>query len=353
MKNLAKSTHLPPVKILKGDRMINIPMKEERFNIKEMLHCKFKIVKVQKAKANPVLFNVYSNTKAAPFTAEKTQIPITHRIASFYSLSVQNLIIDKTTKSIKRLYDDYFYKFNNIQFEQPATELEEYLFLLHFDIDEEKIKLKKEAYKRYNNFIADSINDDYISVMKSDWIVQIIKMINRFYLMKQYDILVNDCFKEMTHDYKIAMKTSILDYILKHPEQRQKLNIPIPFKRIKEYAEQKITRPSDDDLRWKSSFQKNKLIISNNLYIMCENATKIMSYFQKNLIQTSYVNLNEVIGINWPTVKLNKFVENQQNQLEEEKTLVNETWRKFVENVLKENKIYKDQLILYFSRRCF
>ena len=349
MKNLAKSTHLPPVKILKGDRMINIPMKEERFNIKEMLHCKFKIVKVQKAKANPVLFNVYSNTKAAPFTAEKTQIPITHRIASFYSLSVQNLIIDKTTKSIKRLYDDYFYKFNNIQFEQPATELEEYLFLLHFDIDEEKIKLKKEAYKRYNNFIADSINDDYISVMKSDWIVQIIKMINRFYLMKQYDILVNDCFKEMTHDYKIAMKTSILDYILKHPEQRQKLNIPIPFKRIKEYAEQKITRPSDDDLRWKSSFQKNKLIISNNLYIMCENATKIMSYFQKNLIQTSYINLSDFIGDHWPTIKLNKFVENQKNQLEEEKNLVNENWRKYVENVLKENKIYKDQLILYFK----
>ena len=343
-------TQLPPIKIMKGDRLINIPMKDQRFNIKEMLHCKFKAIKVQKAKANPVLFNVYSNTKAAPFTAEKTQIPITHRIASFYTLSIQNLIIDKTTKSIKRLCDDYFNKYKDITFEEPATELEEYLFILHYDnISEYKIKLKKDAYKRYLNFIENSISDDYISIMKSDWIVQIIKMINRIYLMKQYDILVNDCFKEMTHDYKIAMKTSILDYILKHPEQRQKLNIPISFRRIKEYAEERITRPSDDDIQWKSKFQKNKLSISNNLYIMCENATKIMSYFQKNLIQTSYVNLNEVIGINWPTVKLNKFVENQQNQLEEEKNLVNENWRKFVENILKENKIYKDQLILYFK----
>ena len=351
-KTFQNNTHstLPPIKIKKGDRLINIPMKEHRFNIKEMFHCKFKAIKVQKAKANPVLFNVYSNTKAAPFTAEKTQIPITHRIASFYTLSIQNLIIDKTTKSIKRLCDDYFTKYKDIKFEEPATELEEYLYILHYDnINPDKIKLKKEAYKRYLNFIENSISDDYISIMKSDWIVQMIKMINRIYLMKQYDILVNDCFKEMTHDYKIAMKTSILDYILKHPEQRQKLNIPISFRRIKEYAEEKITRPSDDDIQWKTKFQRNKLSISNNLYIMCENATKIMSYFQKNLIQTSYINLNEVTGINWPTVKLNKFVENQQNQLEEEKNLVNENWRKFVENILKENKIYKDQLILYFK----
>ena len=348
---LTKSTELPPVRILKTDRIVDIPMKDEYFNIREMFHCRFRIIKVKKAKANPVFFNIYSNTKAAPFTAEKTQIPIAHRIASFYSLSVQNLIIGKTTKSIRRLYDDYFYKFNNVKFETPATDLEEYLYILNReDIDPEKIKLKKDAYRRYNNFISNSISDDYIAVMKSDWIVQIIKMINRFYLMKQYDILVNDCFKEMTYDYKRAIKTSILDYILKHPEQKLKLNIPIDFKRIIEYGEKKISRPSDDDYQWKSNFQKNKLLISNNLFIMCENAIKIMNYFQHNLLQSSYVNLNDFIdNNNWPTLKLNKFIENQKNQLEEEKNLVNENWRKFVENTLKENKIYKDQLILYFK----
>ena len=44
-----------------------------------------------------------------------------------------------------------------------------------------------------------------------------------------------------------------------------------------------------------------------------------------------------------------KFSENQKNQIEEEKNLVNEEWRKYVENILKENKIYKDQLIIYFK----
>ena len=342
-----KKKKLPP---LRAKRIINIPMKEERWNLKDMFHADFKVVRIQKAKANPVLFNVYSNTKAAPFTAEKTQIPIAHRIGSFYSLSLQNFIIDKTNKSIKRLTDDYFFKYRNTKFEELANEEEEYLYIIkRGNINPEKIELKKEAHKRYQNFIMNSINEDYIAAMKGDWLVEIIKLINRVYLMKQYDILVNTSFGEMFQDYKRAMKTSILDYILKHPEQKEKLNIQTSFRRIKEYAEEKVTRPSDNDYDWKMNWNKNKISISNNLYIMCENATLIMNYFSKYLANTSYINLTDVIGDTWPTVKLVKFSENQKNQIEEEKNLVNEKWKKFVENVLKENKIYKDQLIIYFK----
>ena len=338
---------LPP---LKAKRIVNIPMREERWNLIDMFHSDFKVVRIMKAKANPVLFNVYSNTKAAPFTAEKTQIPIAHRIGSFYSLSLQNFIIDKTNKSIKRLTDDYFFKYRNTKFEELATEDEEYLYVIkRGNINPEKIELKKEAHKRYQNFIMNSINEDYIATMKGNWLVEIIKLINRLYLMKEYEILVNSSFTEMFQDYKKAMKTSILDYILKHPEQKEKLNIQTSFRKIKEYAEEKVTRPSDNDYDWKMNWNKNKISISNNLYIMCENATLIMNYFSTFLANTSYINLSDVTGDNWPTIKLLKFSENQKNQIEEEKNLVNEKWKKYVENILKENKIYKDQLIIYFK----
>ena len=82
---------------------------------------------------------------------------------------------------------------------------------------------------------------------------------------------------------------------------------------------------------------------------MCENATLIMNYFATYLANTSYINLSDVIGDSWPTVKLVKFSENQKNQIEEEKNIVNEKWKKYVENILKENKIYKDQLMIYFK----
>ena len=161
------------------------------------------------------------------------------------------------------------------------------------NIDEKKIKLKQEAYKRYQDFIKNRINDNFIAEMKTQWLLEIVKMANRPYNMKQYDSLLNGCLKEITLDYKSAMKTSILDYILKHPEQREKLSIPIQFRRIKEYAEEQVTRPSDGDVEWKASWNRNKLTISNNLYIMCENVTKILKYFVKNLKDTSYIDLNE------------------------------------------------------------
>ena len=68
----------------------------------------------------------------------------------------------------------------------------------------------------------------------------------------------------------------------------------------------------------------------------------------KNLKDTSYIDLNENDN-SWSTLKLSNFVENQRSKLEAEKQIVNEQWRKYVENILKENKIYKDQLILYFK----
>ena len=39
----------------------------------------------------------------------------------------------------------------------------------------------------------------------------------------------------------------------------------------------------------------------------------------------------------------------QKTKLEEQRKVIGEDWKKYVESVLKENKIYKDQLILYFK----
>jgi hypothetical protein len=80
------------------DKVILVPIREQEWRLKEMLNSTFKRSdKSKMLNSVPILFNAYSNTKAAPFTSEKTQIPIAHRVASFYSLSLQNFIIDKTT----------------------------------------------------------------------------------------------------------------------------------------------------------------------------------------------------------------------------------------------------------------
>jgi hypothetical protein len=351
---------LSPIKkittgIKKGrDKIILVPMREHEWYLNDMLSSTFKKgekIRILDLNKTPVLFNAYSNTKAAPFTSEKTQIPISHRIGSFYSLPLQNFIIDKTHKSVKKLYDEYFYKYKNVVFETPATEEEEYLSLLGIYEDVKKIEMRRGTYKLYKSFLSPAcIPDDCISEIKESWLVGIVKMCLRAYNINnqdKYGHLLNASIREIISNYKDSMRKSILDYILKHPELREKLGIPVPFRKLKEYSEDTVKRPSDEDSDWKRDWNLSKLRISNNLMIMCENITKVLKYYVKNLKNTSYLELNEE---EWTgNLKLTTFIDNQKSKIEDQKNFVSEEWKKYVENVLKENKIYKDQLILYFK----
>lgn len=336
------------LKSAQKELQIPFPSNERRWKLQNMLGSTFKYKPVTRTTLAPIYFNVYSNTRAAPFTGEKTQIPICHRIGSFYSLSVQNLVIDRTTKSLKTLYDEYFSKNYTLNSEIPATEDEEYKYVIKEYDDYRKVELRKQIYKVYLNAIKHSVKDDYISEIKESWLVNIVKLCLRAYKLtdqKDYDDLLNECIKEILIDYKFSMKKSIIDYMLKHPEQREKLGVSIPFRKTKEYSEARISRPSDNNVNWKSNWNISKLKISSNLMIMSDNITKILKYYSQNLKNTLYL----TIPSNYQTMSLSGFIEMQKNKLEEQRKIIGEDWKKYVENLLKENKIYKDQLFIYFK----
>jgi hypothetical protein len=329
-------------------KIVSVPLNSQDWMMSEMVNAIFKKKEKVKLKFFPNLFNVYSNTLAAPLTSETTYLPISHRIGSFYSLSLQNFIIDATTKKIKKIYDEYFFKHKNITFNLPANEDEEYLSLLNLYKNIEKVNLRKDTYERYQNLILSHISDDVISHIKEEWLVNIVKMCMRAYNLNNaeaYNDLLNDCIREIIFIYKVSMKKSILDYILKHPEQREKLGIPISFRKMKEYAEENIVRPSDENLDWKRTFNHSKIKLSANLMLLSENLTKIKKYFVNIVQKTNYI----LIPNSWTTSGLTVFVDTQKINLDEEKKIVNEDWRKFIELTLKENVLYKDQMIIYFN----
>lgn len=321
---------------------------DRHWNITDMLDCTFKFKQNSKQSLAPIYFNVYSNTIAAPFTGEKTQIPICHRLGSFYTLTIQNMIIDKTTKSIKLLYDEYFYKHYGTDQDQTATEQEEYDYVIGKYKNEEKVKKRKEIYKQYIYSIKNIIKNEHISEIKESWLVNIVKLCLRTYRLNskdKYDDLLNGCIKEILKDYIFSIKKSIIDYMLKHPDQREKLNIPISFRKLKEYSEAKVTRLSDNNLQWKTNWNSSKIKISSNLMIITDNVTKILKYYMQTIKNSQFL----IIPNTYNTMSLSGFVEMQKNKLEEQRKLINEDWKKYVENVLKENKIYKDQLFIYFK----
>ena len=164
--------------------LVNLPITENDWNMKDMLNSTFKKSDSSKTSSYPTLFNEYSNTKAAPFTSEKTQIPISHRIGSFYSLSLQNFIVDKTTKSVKTLFDEYFFKYKKIFFEiLPATQEDEYLNIISKEnsMKNEKVNFRRETYKRYQNLFNNFIPDNYIAEINDKWLLNIVRLCLRAY----------------------------------------------------------------------------------------------------------------------------------------------------------------------------
>jgi len=327
-----------------------------------MLNNMFKKTMADKLKLDtfPQLFNEFSHTIAVPFTSEKTKVPIPHRIASFYSLSLQNFIIDKSTKSIKVLYDDYFFKYKHKKLLATATEDEEYLYYIstneelkneykYIKIDEDKVNLRKFTYDRYNKYIKENIREEYISNFKEQWLVNIARMCLRAYDVSnpiQYSDMLNACVREIIDNYKVSMKRSILDYMLKHPDQQDRLFITTSFRKIKEYAEDKKQRKSDNNWEWKKNWDVSKLKMAHNLMIMNESTTKIIKFFTKTLVKSSYVDLPID---SWETKSLIRFIEIQKNKIEEEKKMVNDDWKKFVESILKDCKIHKEQVTIYYK----
>ncbi len=83
--------------------------------------------------------------------------------------------------------------------------------------------------------------------------------------------------------------------------------------------------------------------------LMCENVTKIKRFYVQSVSKTQYL---QIPADNWNANSLSSFIEIQRLKIEEEKKLVGEDWKKFIELTLKENVFYKDQLILYFQSVC-
>lgn len=333
-------------------RPVLIPLRDQDYNMKHMLDSTFIRIERKRRSNEPVIFNLYSHTKAAPFTSEKTQIPISHRIGSFYSLPLQNLIINKTSKSISRLYDEYFTKFKYIVFDVPATEEEEYRSLFDDTIDKTKIALRKETYERYKHYIG-YIPDDCVSEIKEKWLINVVKMCLRAYDLsnsEKYSLLLDGCIREIVHEYRFSIKKSILEYILKHPEQKEKLGIPVTFQKNKLNTDIKVKRPSDNNKIWKEKWRKSKFLISNNLLIICQNITKILKFYIHNLSSTTFLDLPENRNIG--AIKLTPFLENQRLKMEDQNKLVSKEWIKYVEDILRENRINKDQLVIYFKSVC-
>jgi dynein heavy chain len=88
--------------------------------------------------------------------------------------------------------------------------------------------------------------------------------------------MIDDMLNEVNQDYYDSVRKSILDYVLKDPEEKRRIGITETYDAVKDYGAP-ATKAIMADNQWKSITAASREFIKNNL-VICNKATlKMMS----------------------------------------------------------------------------
>lgn len=231
-----------------------------------LLATRFKKPKLADTKFPPVL-DIYSRTLASPMSFHKQYIPVSARIASYYSPHAKRLIIDKETRSIKFIPEEMIItlsaNLNPLLAMLPSSEGSSKIWASGTDSE----SLRKDYNeKRYKHYIENEISTTMIKSMDQLWVTEILKHVPAEWKGVD-DNTVKDILDQMTNemnsDYYIAIRKSILDYVLKDLDQRKRLGIEYNPCPPVEYGEEIFKGINIDE--WQNSVMEAKIRIADNL----------------------------------------------------------------------------------------
>jgi len=196
----------------------------------QLLKTNFKKPPIVLTRFPPVL-DVFSRTIAAPISSLKTYVPLTAKIASYYTPSAKTLIIDTESRTIKFLPDETqpMLKANtDPKIDQlPTSNI----------YDQQAIKIKGETEDkrrkeyintRYQHYIENEISTDVIAPIRQYWITNILGFIPAdmdLISKEKIELIIDQMLNEINKEYYIAGRKSILDYVLKDENERSRLGI--------------------------------------------------------------------------------------------------------------------------------
>ena len=160
----------------------------------------------------PPVIDVFARTLAAPISSLKTYIPPSARIASNYTPTAKQLIIDPELRTIRFVQD-------------------EKIPILHANLsklakdDEAKKAL---VNKRYYHYIENEININVVAPIRQYWVTNILSFIPADMSMiskETIEMMIDTMLNEINKHYYVAGRKSILDYILKDTEERKRIGI--------------------------------------------------------------------------------------------------------------------------------
>ena len=307
----------------------------------KMINTKYKKPQLASTRFPPVL-SIFSRTLAAPVTFNKQYISPSVRIASNYNPAAKCLIIDPESRSIK--FVDIDTGITLAANTNPLIPQVPTLITNSILASGEDSKSLNYDYisKRYGHYIENEISTEVIAPIRQYWIHNILDLVPAEWkcLMKeQVEYMLDEMLNEINKDYYSALRKSIIDYVLKDPEQLKRLGFEYNPQPPVDYGSKPYSglEPTEE---WQTNVMMARMLMSDNLCI-CSPATLMLRQLWVEYETLLLVDL----PMKYETLTIEEFVERQTARMNQIQSLLANDWTQSAAGIIMEEikEMEKDQ----------
>jgi dynein heavy chain len=187
--------------------------------------------------------------------------------------------------------------------------------------------------ERYNHYIEAEISTEVIAPIRQHWVTNILSFIptDMSLLTKErIEQMIDSMLNEINASYYVAGRKSILDYVLKDPEERKRIGIESNPNPPVDYGTQPYLGIEPDEA-WQNNVLIARMLISDNLCI-CS-----MAILGLKLLWTEYEsNLLVDLPRKFEVVSLSEFIERQDIKIAAVKNNLHNEWMSRCVEIIRE-----------------
>jgi dynein heavy chain len=290
--------------------------------------------RVRETHSVPPVLDSFARTQAATYSGERFHHSISAKIGGFYTPEAGVWNIDMRRGG---LIANGFAAFRVDRKELTEGERLEGLALKRLCWASKKNYLDQRAEDQstllYEYYVENQISDKSVAPIKEMWIKNALWLLSTDISRvdeRRVEELVREMLEEMKYDYKISMKRSILDYVLRNTEEQQRLNITMPPPRaVQDWG--KGTVPDPPAIHSREPIQRAFQQLSRTLYVNNPAKLALLEIWEK---------YRDHLLVDLPTaaqlpMTIDKFEEIQETQLKKVRRIFTNEWGEEVETLFK------------------
>lgn len=230
-------------------------------------------------------------------------------------------------------------------FDPEKIGMDEYAFYLPSTLPSDILEALQLSYKRYHHYLTESnfINNEEICRFKKEWIAHAIGRVPE--QMARNEASIRHLFQEVFSDYRLAVKKSILNYVLLSNEERKRLSIPLLLRESPTSTERIVMAGAYSSLlyhEWHSYVENGKSFLQNNLYNMNIVNSSLMAWNEDfkdiSLIERELITHMAVLGKSMSPIT---FVKIQRQHRDRVKAFMMHVWLKGAMLIMKKFKFIR------------